>query len=589
MVGLFVCPAALGEAPDKAPVAELQSPLAAAELAAENEDWPEAARLYALALDELPDSDRLDRQRLDTLEALADIYLFRLQQSRDALPRYEEAVAIRRRLGSTTGSRAVETWSHLGHIYHSLKAYGKALELARDVAQREESEHGAEAPELVPYLLRLGSLTQKVHPADPELEQILRRAVDLSYGGSLEWQQDALTAMARHYQQQEEYASAATYYHDAIEAHSQATNPRQDDLADLHQELAETQIKIGHLDSAEASLRTALALQESRLGQQHPFLSYILEDLGWLLVSQQRLPEAKALLERAIHITETAHGPSSAEHLRQGVAAMEAHAEGQPEGSGDSDCCSCCDQDPNSLEAEVEALQAAGELEAAVARARSAVADRQRRDGPDAPSVVAALELLGNLLWSADAKGAIDAYEQRIAILKRSKASSDEEQGRLADSVGYLYSTLQQYEEAETWRIESVEKLSRSAPGTQLLADAVEDLAWTRVKLGKHADAVLDYELALDLWRHAVGEESRLLREKSRNLADAMARVERFDEAEEILLEQLDGLREAEPSQETWLDLERTYGSLHRLYKLAGRESDALEAERRRSALYDER
>ena len=588
LLGTLAAPAI---AQDAGPPPQIDADLlAAAEAARKGKDWSEAARLYELALGATPPPEADDPQRLDALETLADLYLFRLQRSRRAMPHYEEAVTIRRRIEATSGSRAAKTWGYLGGLYHDLRAYPKAIVLAREDLQREEAELGSDSPDLVRYLVDLGWLLRQAEPENPQIDELLLRANDLAAEGDPEDQEKVATELARHYQQLGELQLAATYFSDALDAHLRVATPSLDRQADLLRDLAEVQVDLGQPEAAVRSLRDALALDESHLGSHHPQLPWTLRQLGLALTTLGHHDEASRTFERAIEITAVVRGPAAATSFAEGIVALttprtdSGHtAETEPAHAV------CCDPGEEPLEAEIRALKSAGEVETAIERVRFELAARERRDGPHAESVLDALDHLGTLLWSVDALGSIEAHERQFAILERDPKADDRKLGHVAGSLGYLHSTVKQFADSETWYVERIERYGKASPDTERLADAVEDLAWVRVKLEKYDEAVLDYELSLELWRQALGEDAPRLREKKRYLANTLAKSERFEEAEEILLAQLDELEGEELSRESWLDLERTYGSLNRLYKAAGRQREALRAEELRSALYDER
>ena len=63
------------------------------------------------------------------------------------------------------------------------------------------------------------------------------------------------------------------------------------------------------MPAAQATLRRALAVQESVYGSQHPQVATTLTNLGNVQWELGELPAAQATLQRALTIEETVYGP----------------------------------------------------------------------------------------------------------------------------------------------------------------------------------------------------------------------------------------------------------------------------------------
>jgi tetratricopeptide (TPR) repeat protein len=101
-------------------------------------EWKAAGELYRTALSRAASSEIDELERLDVLEALADLNYRHLGRPLAAVPLYEQAIEIRRARSETTGGRARATWTNLRHVYRSTgrKAEAQLMEERRNALFR---------------------------------------------------------------------------------------------------------------------------------------------------------------------------------------------------------------------------------------------------------------------------------------------------------------------------------------------------------------------------------------------------------------------------------------------------------------------
>lgn len=558
--------------------------MAAARAAEKEREWQGAAEQYREALRVAERFPAEDLRRVETLEALGGLHYWHFNNTREALPFYEQAAEIRLATGTTTNAEAGDTWEALRRIYRSTQAWEKAAWAGRYELRCREAQWGEDSPRLTSDLTYLGWLVDQARPGDPEAEELILRALGLV--ATLEQRQRAYAAAGRYYLDRGRYEEASDYFAQAIVAHEDAPVPFVERLVSVHEGAGQAYAGAGQAELAEASFRTAVALQEEKFGAQHPALVRFLYRLGKFLADEGRPEEALSHLERAVALADVAWGSSSVgyvrEELRRVLDDLGRATPTDQQATASEGVDRCCDSD---LSGEIEELRRKGELEAAVELARTQVESRQATHGADSRPVADAWGQVGLLLWSVDAAGSVDAFERQLEILEQLEGTSPAELARVADRAAYQASVVEDYERAEIFRLVQIESL-RADGATASLAEALEDLGHVRSKLDRHEEAVEDFRRAAEIWSASAGEMSPDALEARRWMAWSLIRAQRFREAEELLVADLNELEDpTNLSQESSLALERVLYALIQVFEKTDRQAEARALKERRRAL----
>jgi len=558
--------------------------MAAARAAEKEKEWRAADGHYQQALRVAERFPVEDPRRVETLESLGRLHSLRLHSNREALLFYQQAAEIRLAAGTTTEPEAGDTWAALRRIYESTQAWERAAWAGRYELRCREVRWGEDSPRLTSDLTHLAWLVDQARPGDPEAEELILRAVGLA--DTLERRQSAYAAAGHYYLDRGRYDEASDYFAEAIVAHQDAPVPFLERLVSLHQGAGQAYAGAGQAELAEAAFLTAVALQEEKGGAHHRFLVRPLYRLGKFLADEGRPEEALPHLERAVALADVAWGPSSVGYVREELRqVLDALGRAAPEDqqatvSEGADCC--CE---SGLSPEIEELRRKGELEAAVELARSQVETRQATHGAVSRPVADAWGQVGLVLWSVDAAGSVDAFERQLEILEQLEDTSPAELARVADRAAYQASVVDDPERAETFRLVQIESL-RADGATASLAEALEDLGHVRSKLDRHEEAVEDFRWAAEIWSASAGEMSPGALEARRWMAWSLIRAQRFREAEELLVADLNELEDpTNLSQESSLALERVLYALIQVFEKTDRQGEAQALEERRRVL----
>ena len=559
---------------------------AAARDAEQRKDWQAALGHYRQALEVAETLEAHDPRRLETLEALGEIYYWHLHQPAEALPYLERAAAFREATGTFSGKEAWNTLWALSSTYQSLQAWDKAVWAKTLELRSSEARWGKDSPRLASDLTHLAWLVDQARPGDPKAERYILRAIHLA--DTPERRRDAYASAGRYYLDRGRYDEAIDHLAEAIALHEAASVPNLERLYSLYGAAGEAYSGAGQPELAEKALTTAVTLQEERFGPSHPYLVRPLYDLGHLLLAQGRPEAALPHLERAVALADASWGRSSAGYVRDALAqAYQALDRPVPKrakvSAGEEDDCSC----GSDLPPEIEALREKGEIKQAEELARKRVRSTAAEHGAVSREAAGAWGTLGLLLWSTDPAGAADAYEEKLEILDHLDGVSSSEIARTADRAAYLASSLQQYERCEGLRLRQVKAL-RAGTASASLAEAVGRLGQARMWLERYAEAAEDYRRAAELWGAIAGEGSAKALEARQWMAWSLIRDNRFNEAEQVLVADLARLENAR-SQEEQRALEQVLLALTRVFEATGRDGEAQAMRERRRALMAER
>ena len=271
-----------------------------------------------------------------------------------------------------------------------------------------------------------------------EAESLLQKALDTSAPPARADIADRLAALMRlkgDFDQAERFARQALT--------SQST-------PDRLRALAVTLEANGGWGEAEDLHRKALALQESRLGPDHPDVALSLNSIALLMMDRGELEAAAPLLERALAIFERTLGPESAEaataldNLGNVRRAQQKYPEAEPLllralavrritlGPDHPDTAATL----NNL---AGLYHVQGRLAEAEPLYREAITIRAKQLGEGDPETARTLYNLGHLLrQKGDSQAAADAFSQALNAAEKTLGPADPFTGEIRDSLAAL-------------------------------------------------------------------------------------------------------------------------------------------------------
>ncbi|MEM1041723.1 MAG: serine/threonine-protein kinase [Bacteroidota bacterium] len=312
------------------------------------------------------------------------------------------------------------------------------------------------------------------------------------------------------------YDDAETHLREALAVQRQVLPDSSEDLALTLGTLGELLERVGRLDEAEAFTVEALVIEQQVYGDDHPFVATTLVNLGVIRRERGDIEAAVSAYRQALAVTQRVYGsdhPETATVMRNLASALR-------------------DQ-----EAYDEAL----------ALYERALTIRRDRLGPDHPRVA---NLLNSLARLHDARGDLGAagaaQEEALAIYRRSDRPEPALLAPALHNLAELRETQGRDAEAEALYRESLATLRAALPaGSTDFGFPLTSLGTFLTQRAAHGEAVTLLREAVAVRRDGLPPGHRLTAQSERRLSDALAALERFDEAERVLTESLARLREA--------------------------------------------
>jgi tetratricopeptide (TPR) repeat protein len=156
-----------------------------------------------------------------------------------------------------------------------------------------------------------------------------------------------------------------------------------------------------------------------------------------------------------------------------------------------------------------------------VAKAREALAIRQKVLGPEHPDTATSLNNLGLLLQAqGDYAAARPYFEQALAIRKKALGEDHPEVATSLNNLAGLYQKMGQYEKAEPLYRRSLkireDRLGKDHPA---VANSLNNLAGLYLDLGQYAQAEPLYQRSLNIEEAGFGKDHPLTAQSYNNLA----------------------------------------------------------------------
>ncbi|HSS47809.1 MAG TPA: tetratricopeptide repeat protein, partial [Thermoanaerobaculia bacterium] len=284
--------------------------------------------------------------------------------------------------------------------------YSQAEELLSGAVEKKESD-------LVEILRYLGA-AQYEQAKYRVAAETFRKAVALRGGDAalLSWLGGSLHKLA-------EWTEAEPLMRRALAIDEKRLGPEHPKVAIRLSNLAQLLQDTNRLGEAEPLMRRALAIDENGLGPEHPNVAIRLSNLAWLLLSTNRLSEAEPLMRRALAIDEKSLGPEHPD-----VAT-----------------------DLNNLADLLLATPRLGEAEPLL---RRALAIDEKNLGPEHPKVAFLLSNLAQLLQATNRLGEAEPLLRRaLAIGEKSLGPEHPKVATLLNNLAQLLKSLKRLGEAE--------------------------------------------------------------------------------------------------------------------------------------------
>jgi tetratricopeptide (TPR) repeat protein len=195
--------------------------------------------------------------RANILQAIGVAYK-RLNRLDEALPKYEESLAIKRTIGAKRGMAAsldeiAQVKESLGNVRDAERSYTDALALRREIGDRAG---------IAATLTNLAVLKHESLDRPDDALPLLREALQIRRDiGDPDGEALVLNNVGNVYLTKRDYAEAQTYFERALELREKADVPG--DIADSRHNLAETLSKRGRYDQALTHYHRALDIRRN--------------------------------------------------------------------------------------------------------------------------------------------------------------------------------------------------------------------------------------------------------------------------------------------------------------------------------------
>lgn len=539
-----------------------------------------AEKLLGDAVRDAGEGSAGDERRLQALEETGDTLAWFARRELEAVPVYEQAIALRKKRGELGEARGRKTLTALRMLYQHTQQWVKIVEVDRLVIQQLEAAPGNDPSALASELTALAWALRRLDPHSAEAEAALARATALAGGGANG--ADTLITTAGQYLESGQHDLAVDLLERARRLASDSPAPSLHRISHIDSLLGRAQAGAGRLDESLEAFARARAVEEDRLGDSHPYLVNTLLDLAEAQLATKRFGDARATFEQAATIRR-AGGEKPTARMRSGLTRA-AHGLGEdPEAAAVGKDCECTCS--TLLATDLDALRNAGRVQEARATALRRVADAEKEHGAQSEQVAARLGDVVALLWNVDPAAAAAAAARRHDILQARRGVADPDVAAAAGEAAYLYATI---DEASSSRFYEAKLASLQAAGrvTLQFADSLVHSAEATARQERYAEALPTFRLGLDAWRLVAGERAPEVLQTRNRIAWTLIQLKRHAEAETLLREDMVTLADRRvDSQEEELLLDRTLIGLKEVLQATDRPEEARAAERQRMGL----
>jgi tetratricopeptide (TPR) repeat protein len=300
-------------------------------ISARHADGLHWARLADVALEDVPDGERLARAGL-----LVNLAIIQSETGDHGAARasLEQALAIRELALGPEHPDVANALGNLAVVHYATGAYGEARALLERSLAIQEEVLGSEHPHVADTLNNLANVHEVTGELD-EAKALHERALALArelFGPEHPHVADGLNNLANVHASLGEHQAAKALHEQALAMRERTLGPAHPEVATSLGNLASIQEGLGEHDRARVLFERALAITEAALGPEHPELALSLLGLARVALAEHRPGDAVAPAERATRLRE--QGGVAAELLAEAQLALARALWDAPEGAG---------------------------------------------------------------------------------------------------------------------------------------------------------------------------------------------------------------------------------------------------------------
>lgn len=263
----------------------------------EGEAWFARAEAF---IEALGGDDRLRAQLLNN----GGVLRFFEARYDEALARYRESLALRRRVFGADSALVAGSLDNIGLVYGAKGDAQTAAEYHRRALAIEEKALGADHPTVSLTLTNLAVALGDQGRYDEALaiEQRALRIKEARWGADSMMYGVSLNELGNIYYYQGRYAEAAAVFRRIRAIYENTLGPAHPRLASALNNLGNVLTRLGRLDEAERTANAALAMKLSLLGPDHADVAHSYVGLGDIALERGRAAEGLRDYERALAI-----------------------------------------------------------------------------------------------------------------------------------------------------------------------------------------------------------------------------------------------------------------------------------------------
>jgi len=352
----------------------------------------------------------------------------------------------------------------------------------------------------------------KIPDAIAVAQQFVELAV-VRYGEQHPLYATGLFYLAALYNAQDRAAEAERFFKRALAIKEKALGPDHPELVDIAVNLADLYQRKGRFAEAEPLLTRVLTIQEKAFGADNAEVAHALRALAGLYRNQGRASEADLLSQRSRSISAVTEKRKAAEFPEQ------------------------AQEDPATLNAEVERLYREGKYAEAIKTAEKSLAINEKVHGPEHPEVATSLNNLAEI-YRAQGRylDAEPLLKRAVTILEKALGPGHPSVATSLNNLGLVYQAQARHAEAEPLHKRSLAiREAGLPPGHPDIGQSLNNLAqmyWTQ---GRLAEAEPLFTRTISIFERALGAEHPNVGTAVNNLGMLYFTQGRFAEAEPLL------------------------------------------------------
>lgn len=463
-----------------------------------------------------------------------------------AAPLLEQTLAQRRGRFAAPHPALADALAHLGDHHLARSDYDGAEPLLREALEQRRLLFGDVHPAVAESLDRLATLKQQQSLYD-EAEALFREALDVRrtvFGPDHPEVGAGLHNLGLVLWWKAEYEEAERLYRDALAVRRRALPVDHLSTSQTMHNLAQVLQALGRTDEAEAIFRESLAAKRRTLGDAHPSVTIHLNNLGRLLWETGQMDESEMLIREALRLDRQIFGD---EHAF--VAA--------------------------SLDHLGAALRAKGDFDGAEAAYGQALALNSRLLGPTHSRTGLTLNSIGLVRYLAgDLDSAVASFQDALTIVEERFGEGHPFTAAVTVHMARAMTERGDAALAEPLLRAVIDRVAPQLPrGRDQFALAHTGLGRALIAQGRADEALAVLAEARRLNTDYFGDEDRRTAEAELGMGVALMALERYPEAEPLLLRSNRGLEASSIRQPRLLAESRA--SLAALYRRTGRLAEA--------------